>query len=247
MQAESNENMLNRTCIIVPCYNESASIKAVIDELAETAAEAEIVVINDGSSDSTFETAKMSGKATVIDLPINLGVGGAVQTGLKYAFKSSKDFAIKVDGDGQHDPAHIATLLQPLITDQADIVVGSRFLQENSGFKSTIWRRVGIRFFQFLCQSLTGQRITDPTSGFRAYNRHAIKFMANNYPSFDYPEPEEVILACKNNLRIVEVPVKMRNRQAGTSTISSSISVYYMLKVTLAMLFIYLRKPEKKE
>jgi glycosyltransferase involved in cell wall biosynthesis len=179
-------------------------------------------------------------------MPVNLGVGGAIQTGLMYANVNNETMAVKLDGDGQHNPIDITGLLQPLIDDKADIVIGSRFIGENSGFKSTFLRRIGIKILQFVAWALTGQEITDPTSGFRAYNSSAIRFMAKNYPSFDYPEPEEIILASKNGLRMVEIPVVMRERQAGISTISSAMSIYYMLKVTLAMLFISLREPEKK-
>jgi len=231
---------------MIPCFNEEASVGIVIEEIRAKFPDFKILVINDCSNDTTSEEARKTGHATVIDLPVNLGVGGAVQTGFKYAVENNFSFAIKFDGDGQHDSAGLSSLLQPLHDDQADIVTGSRFLQDNMGFKSTFWRRCGIKFFELVCQILTGSRLTDPTSGLRAYNRKAISFMARHYPSFDYPEPEEIILASKNSLRMVEVPVVMRERQTGVSTISSAMSIYYMFKVTLAMLFIYLREPETK-
>lgn len=228
-------------CIIIPCFNEATNIARVIDELAPYSEHLEIVVVNDASTDQTSETAKRTEKATVLDLPANLGVGGAVQTGLKYAKSMKYSYAVKFDGDGQHPPDAIQTLLKPLIDGQADISVGSRFLDNNTGFKSSLMRRLGIRFFGILCYILTRQRFTDPTSGLRAYNQKAIEFMASHYPTFDYPEPEELVLANMNSIKVREIPVSMRERLSGESTISSTISVYFMLKVTLAMIFIYLR------
>lgn len=238
-------NMLNRTCLIVPCFNEQENIQHVIEETFSKVAGASIVVINDGSEDLTSEKAHQSGKAIVLDLPVNLGVGGAMQTGFKYALAANYIFAVKLDGDGQHPPNGIPALLQPLFEEKADIIIGSRFIENDTGFKSSPYRRAGIKILQWLCYLLTGHMISDPTSGFRAYNLRAIKFMAQHYPTFDYPEPEEIILAIKNDLRIIEVPVQMRERRFGQSTISSGVSVYYMLKVTLAMIFIFLRRSEK--
>lgn len=232
--------------IIIPCFNEEGCIQNILNELHTRVPTPNILVIDDGSTDHTASKATECRDITLIRLPVNLGVGGAVQTGFMYARDHDDDIAVKFDGDGQHDPNSISTLLQPLVNDQADIVIGSRFLREYPGYKSTLLRRIGIKVLQFIAWFLTGQKITDPTSGLRAYNSKAIKFMADHYPSFDYPEPEEIILASKNGLRITEVPVLMRERQSGVSTISSAISVYYMLKVTLAMLFISLRDPENK-
>lgn len=227
--------------IIIPCYNEEADITNLLCEIEKISKDYKPVVVNDCSTDNTYNVAKSYSNAIVIDLPINLGVGGAVQTGLKYADNVLADYAIKVDGDGQHNPSDIQNLLKPLFNNEADIVIGSRFLEESSGFKSTLFRRLGIRVLQFVCKLLTGKTITDPTSGFRAYNSKAIRFMSENYPSFDYPEPEELILATKNNLRISEIPVIMRNRQHGKSSISFYGSFYYMVKVILSMLFIKIR------
>ena len=232
---------MNTGCVIIPCYNEAANIARVIEEVSQFAENLEILVINDASMDQTSLAARKTQKATVIDLPANLGVGGAVQTGLKYAKAMGYSCAIKLDGDGQHPSEAIQSLLKPLIDLEADIAVGSRFLSANSGFKSSFLRRVGIKFFEKLGIILTGQRFTDATSGFRAYNRKAIEFMAENYPTFDYPEPEELVLASLHGLRLKEVPTTMRDRWSGESTISSTFSVYFMLKVTLAMIFIYFR------
>ena len=234
---------MKNLCLIIPCFNEEMNILGVINEVHAAVPEACVLVINDCSSDSTSEMARKSRFAKVIDLPCNLGVGGAVQTGFMFARRMNFSYAIKIDGDGQHDPAEVVSLMQKLDDEKADVVIGSRFLEETDGFKSSLMRRVGIRFFEILCWVLVGTKITDATSGFRAYNRKAIEFMADHYPSFDYPEPEEIILARKNGLRVVEVSVKMRPRKYGVSSISSAISIYYMLKVSLAMLFTFLRKP----
>lgn len=233
--------------IIIPCFNEAACIATVLAELRDQQREAEILVIDDASADKTASLAESAEKTTVISLPINLGVGGAVQTGLIYSYSAGDSFAVKFDGDGQHNPAEISNLLAPLQANQADIVVGSRFLAAGEGYQSSFIRRIGIKFFEAVCFFLTGQRITDPTSGFRAYNSQAIGFMARHYPSFDYPEPEEIILAHKNSLRVLEIPTTMRERKSGLSSISSAMSVYYMIKVTLAMLLISLRPPYPKE
>lgn len=236
-----NSDKSNKISIIIPCYNEENNISDLLTELYNYSTSYDNIVINDCSTDNTNLIAQNTGKATVISLPINLGVGGAVQTGFIFSQKQKSEYVIKIDGDGQHNPSYINDLLEPLYTGKADIVIGSRFLKSNSGFKSTFFRRLGIKLLQISCKLLTGLNITDPTSGFRAYNKKALDFMAENYPNFDYPEPEEIILAYKNNLKIVEVPIEMRARQGGKSSISSVGSVYYMIKVILAMLFIKLR------
>jgi len=229
---------------IIPCFNEEGNIAAVVTELQQQCPELSILVVDDASTDRTSQVAEGLIPGQTLRLPLNLGVGGAMQTGLKFALQNDFSFAIKIDGDGQHPPQAIKELLEPLRQGIADIVVGSRFIRNNTGFRSSFFRRVGIIFFELLGLFLTGKRFTDPTSGFRAYNRTAIEFMASHYPTFDYPEPEELVLASKNGLRIMEVPVCMRERLSGTSTISSSISIYFMLKVTLAMILISLRRPE---
>lgn len=229
---------------IIPCFNEEGNIAAVVTELQQQCPELSILVVDDASTDRTSQVAESLIPGQTLRLPLNLGVGGAMQTGLKFALQNDFSFAIKIDGDGQHPPQAIKELLEPLKQGIADIVVGSRFIRNNTGFRSSFFRRVGIIFFELLGLLLTGKRFTDPTSGFRAYNRTAIEFMANHYPTFDYPEPEELVLASKNGLRVTELPVCMRERLSGASTISSSISIYFMLKVTLAMILISLRPPE---
>jgi glycosyltransferase involved in cell wall biosynthesis len=245
LNLSSTIKTMKKGCIIIPCYNEANNIARVVDEVWPYAEDLEILVVNDASTDQTSLAARKTLKATVIDLPANLGVGGAVQTGMKFADTRGRSLAIKLDGDGQHPPEAIQSLLKPLYEDAADIVVGSRFLADNSGFKSSWLRRIGTKFFEKLALFLTGQRFTDATSGFRAYNRKAIEFMARNYPTFDYPEPEELVIATKHGLRVKEIPVTMRERLSGESTISSTMSVYFMLKVTLAMIFIYLRTSQQ--
>ncbi|MCI5778633.1 MAG: glycosyltransferase family 2 protein [Lentisphaeria bacterium] len=196
-----------------------------------------IVVINDGSTDDTasrLRSLDIDGM-TVIEMPVNSGIGNAVQTGLIFARRNGADYAVKFDGDGQHLPEEIAALMTPLLEKRADLVIGSRFLKKNDGFRSTFLRRVGIKFFRFLSVVLTGHVITDTTSGFRAYNRRALDFAAKYYPSFDYPEPEEGIMFLRNGLTVSEVACKMAERRAGKSSIRPLRACYYMVKVTFAM------------
>ena len=235
-----NSSDNNKVYCLIPCYNEGKNLEELLPEIQQCNKNYFPIVINDHSSDNTAEVAS-NHKAIVINLPINLGVGGAIQTGLLYANHNNGNYAVKIDGDGQHNPSDIEALLKPLIEGKADIVIGSRFLEKDEGFKSTFFRIMGIKILQTVTRFLIGSTITDPTSGFRAYNNKAIKFMSENYPNFDYPEPEEVILAAKNNLRIMEIPVKMRNRKYGTSSISFYGSFYYMAKVILSMIFIKIR------
>ena len=232
---------MNKCYILIPCFNEEENIKALLQEIKTISQDYRIVVINDCSQDNTIQKASEVENITILNLPINLGVGGAVQAGLRFALEKHADFAVKIDGDGQHDPNYIQEVLEPLLNNEADIIIGSRFLATNDGYKSTFSRRLGIKILQKLYSALTGERITDPTSGLRAYNKKALEFMAENYPSFDYPEPEEAILAVKNGLRLKEIPVTMRERKNGMSSISPLGSIYYMIKVIISMIFIRLR------
>ena len=234
-----------KVCIIVPAYNERENIVAVLQDIYSVDKGYVIAVIDDGSFDCTAKTARETGIAKVISLPCNLGIGGAVQTGFKYASANGFDIAVQLDGDGQHIAAEIKKLLEPLVKDEADAVIGSRFLHKNQqGFRSTFMRRIGIRIFEIICRILTGKRISDCTSGFRAYNRKALEMLADNYPT-DFPEPEAVILLKQNNFRVEEVAVEMRERIYGVSSISSLKSVYYMTKVILSMLMAKIRPPFK--
>ena len=218
--------------IIVPAYNEEGSVGKVIEGIRTYLPRADILIVNDGSKDLTSERAR-GYEATVLDLPFNLGIGGAMQAGYKYAYEKGYDIAIQVDADGQHDPKEIPKLLQALTEMRVDMVIGSRFLGD-SEFKSSMIRRVGISFFSKVISTIARQKITDPTSGFRAANRKAIQLFASDYPQ-DYPEPEVVVLLHQCGLKMAEVPVGMNERHSGESSITKIRSVYYMVKVLLAI------------
>ncbi len=218
--------------IIIPAYNEEGSIGKVIDDVRMNLPEVDILVVNDGSLDRTSEVARGRG-VSVLNLPFNLGIGGAMQTGYKYAFLKNYDIAIQVDGDGQHDAKEISKLIDALEKNNCDLVIGSRFLGE-SEFISSIMRRFGILIFSKIISAVLGQRITDPTSGFRAINRNVIKIFSSNYPQ-DYPEPESLILLHKYNAKVIEIPIRMNQRYAGESSITKIRSIYYMVKVLLAI------------
>ena len=228
--------------VIVPAYNEAKNIAQVIADLKSLPLNPDILVVNDGSWDGTYQAAKATGQALVVNLPNNLGIGGAVQTGFKWAARNGYQVAIQFDGDGQHIAAEIPKLLKALEDEKAGMVIGSRFVLKHSGFKSTFLRRQGIRVFTLVNSLLIRQQITDNTSGFRAYDRRAIEFLARHYPT-DYPEPEAVILLGRNGFSIVEVFARMQGRYSGVSSISGPKSVYYMVKVLLAILMTALRKP----
>ena len=228
--------------VIVPAFNEEKNIVRVIEDLKGIELKPDILVVNDGSLDETGPVAKITGKALVVDLPNNLGIGGAVQTGFKYASRNGYKTAVQFDGDGQHLAAEIPKLLAVLEKGTADMVIGSRFLQKQGGFRSTFVRRIGIWTFQLLNSLLIGQKVTDNTSGFRAYNRRTIEFLARYY-SVDYPEPEAVILLGRNNFRIAEESALMQERQGGGSSIAGIKGGYYMIKVVLAIVMASLRKP----
>jgi glycosyltransferase involved in cell wall biosynthesis len=224
-----------RGLAIVPALNEERTIGNVVAEIKAYDARLEIVVIDDGSIDRTAAVARAAG-ARVLRLPFNLGIGGAVQTGFRYASENDFDFAVRVDGDGQHDPAQLASVVDPVLHREADIVVGSRYLSPGGdGFRSSVPRRMGIRILASIVSKLTRQRITDPTSGFQALNRNAIVLFAADYPH-DYPEVEALVLLLRHKLRLREVPIVMRPRTAGRSSIQTLSSAYYMVKVLLALL-----------
>ena len=227
--------------ILVPAYNEQESIGKVIDEIRVSLPGVDILVVNDGSSDKTAEIAAQKG-IYVLTHDVNLGIGATVQTGLKFALMKNYQIAVQVDGDGQHEPADLARLIIPLVKDEVDISIGSRFLGA-SVFLSTLPRRVGIVFFSGLNFLLTGKWITDPTSGFRAMNRRVIEIFAKNYPA-DYPEPQVLVTLYKKGLRIGEVPVIMKPRTGGVSSISFHRAVYYMFKVTFSMIMEVFRRHE---
>ena len=224
---------------IVPAFNEEESLPGLLDEIRAFDPDLEIVVVDDGSIDRTAAVAAERG-AHVVRLPFNLGIGGAVQTGFRYAFENGFRLAVRLDGDGQHDPAQLGLLLAPVLADEADIAVGSRFAG-GGGYRSSRSRRLGITILARTVSLLTRRRVTDPTSGFQALNRHAIALFAADYPH-DYPEVEAALMVHKHRLRMTEVPVQMRERAAGRSSIGAFASVYYMVKVLLALFVGLFRK-----
>jgi glycosyltransferase involved in cell wall biosynthesis len=221
-----------RRLAIVPAYNEAGAIESVIREIRAADPELEPLVVDDGSADDTAQLAAAAG-AHVIRLPYNLGIGGAVQTGYQYARDRGFDVAVQIDGDGQHDPGELSVLLEPILDGRADMVVGSRFAGDTP-YRSTVSRRLGIRLFAALVSLIVRQRVTDTTSGFRAVNRLGIRLFALDYPH-DYPEVEATVLVSRHRLRLVEVPVRMRGRATGDSSITALRAIYYMTKVTLAL------------
>jgi len=223
-----------RRVAIVPALNEEHTVPRVIDELRAFDPGLDVVVIDDGSSDRTAEVAAAKG-ATVLRLPYNLGIGGSVQTGFRFAYERGYDLAVRVDGDGQHDPSQLGRIVGPVLDGDADIVVGSRFAGEaGDGYRSSRSRRVGIRILASVVSGIVGQRVTDPTSGFQALNRRGIALFARDYPH-DYPEVEATVMVFRHRLRMQEVPVSMRERGGGRSSITALRSIYYMVKVLLAI------------
>lgn len=232
-----------KTAAVVPAFNESQSIAAVVHELREAAVAAgldlTVVVVNDCSTDTTAEIIDKL-PCIALHLPVNLGIGGAVQTGFRYALENGFDAAVQVDGDGQHPAAAIAGMIQHLELQNCDVVIGSRFIT-GKGFQSSALRRLGIRWFSRLNYLLTGMRIADTTSGLRLLGKRALGMVCNWYPD-EYPEPEILIQFARAKLKMQEVPVQMRERQGGTSSIDAVRAIYYMWKVTLAILFTRFRK-----
>lgn len=226
--------MTRRIVAIVPAYEEAAAIGGVVAEINDFDPAIDVVVVDDGSSDATAAVAADAG-AAVVRLPFNLGIGAAVQTGFRYALEHGYDVAVRLDGDGQHDPAELPKLLEPLERGEADVVTGSRFREGEDGYRPPIARRLGITWFARLVTLLSGQRVTDTTSGFQALNGRGIALFASDYPS-DYPEVEATVLVLKHRLRLLEVPVRMREREHGSSSITFLRSIYYAVKVTLALL-----------
>jgi len=222
-----------KTLVIIPAYNEENSIGQVIARIRLNLPQADILVINDGSIDNTALIASNLG-VEVIDLPFNLGIGGAMQTGYLYASRNGYNLAIQVDGDGQHDPSYIGKLIEPVINSKVDMVIGSRYICKTD-YKSTFSRRLGMLFFSALVNLLTGQKVKDTTSGFRVVNKTIIDYFAKRYPT-DYPEVDVLIKLYRKNFRIIEMPVEMCQRQSGKSSITPIRSVYYLIKVSLSLI-----------
>ena len=222
-----------KVLIIIPAYNEADGISKLIDNLIDNYSQYDYVIINDGSKDNTKNICAAKGY-NIINLPINLGIGGAVQTGYKYAKENNYDVAIQIDGDGQHNPMYIEKLVEYIENGIAEVVIGSRFINRE-GFQSSVVRRMGIIFLSGLLYICTGTKINDVTSGYRAVNKRFIDIFAEDY-SRDYPEPEAIITTLMWRGKIKEVPVIMKERETGTSSINFSKSLYYMVKVSLAIL-----------
>ena len=219
--------------VIIPAYNESASIQKTVEDIRSKARDFDYVVINDCSVDNTREICEKL-NYNIVNLPVNLGIGGAVQTGYKYGVRNGYDIAVQVDGDGQHDPRFLSKMSEYLLETEADMVIGSRYI-EKEGFQSSGARRAGIKYFTFLIRLLTGKIVTDPTSGLRMVNRDVMRIFAQDYPK-DYPEPESVVAILRKGKKVKEIPVVMRERNGGVSSISLKKSIYYMIKVSLAIL-----------
>lgn len=227
---------------IIPCFNEEAALTQLLTEIKKVqltlSVNSEVVVVNDCSTDATAEVAESFG-IKVLDLKVNCGIGGAMQTGFMYAMKNEFDFAMQLDGDGQHPPTEVYKLLAANEKTNADIIIGSRFI-EKKGYQSSALRKMGIAYLSWLNQLFTGNKVTDTTSGFRLYNRKAIVFVAATYPD-EYPEPQSLVDFYKARLSVVEVPVRMAERQGGQSSIRHFNQLYYLLKVTIAMFFSFIR------
>jgi glycosyltransferase involved in cell wall biosynthesis len=241
-EKEPDFTVHQRLLVIIPAYNEEDSLGRVIRNVQMALPGADILVVNDGSADATQEIADGYG-VKVASLPYNLGIGSAMQTGFMFARDGRYDVAVQVDGDGQHDPAEIIELITPLARGTADVVIGSRYI-EDRGYITPKVRRLGILILSAIISFLIRQKMTDPTSGFRAMNRRAIYFCSADYP-FDYPEPESVVMLKRAGLRIAEVPVTMNPRYGGQSSITPLRSGYYMIKVIMSILIGLLRqRPE---
>ena len=224
---------MSKVLLIIPAYNEEESLRSLIEEIKAVCPEVDYLVVNDCSSDDT-ERLLEELEANYISLPCNMGIGGAVQSGYRYAAQNGYDIAIQIDGDGQHDVRFVKDMVKLIEDKQADVVIGSRFI-DKEGFQSSQARRIGIRILSMLIRLMCGAKVKDVTSGFRAVNRRFIELFAENYPD-DYPEPEVIVTAKLYGAVIKELPVVMRERTTGKSSINLKRSIYYMIKVSLAII-----------
>jgi len=234
-----------RLVAIVPAWNESGAIGLVVDEIKAFDSAIDVVVVDDFSADDTAEVAELHG-ATVLRLPFNVGIGGAVQTGFRYALEGGYDAAVRLDGDGQHAASEIPKILAPVLAGDADLVIGSRFVDPGGVYRPPFARRIGIGVFARLVSVLGGQRVTDTTSGFVALDSVGIELFASEFPH-DYPEVEATLVALRSGLRVTQVQVDMRERTTGSSSITFVRSLYYIVKVTLALLVASLRRYPRLE
>jgi len=236
-----------RVLAIVPAFNEERSLPAVVSGLRRSAPSVDVCLVDDGSTDGTADVARSLG-VTVLSLPVNLGIGGAVQTGYRWARDHGYDVAVQVDGDGQHDATYLPALVDAVGAGRAALAIGSRFAGPRiaGAFRSTWPRRAGIRYLSWMLRLRCGARVTDPTSGFRAAGRQAIELFARSYPP-DYPEPESIAVAARAGLTVTEVPVRMSERLHGESSISAWRSFYYLVKVSLALVLLPTRRPASEE
>ncbi|MDO8512117.1 MAG: glycosyltransferase family 2 protein [bacterium] len=230
-----------KIAIIIPAYNEEKCLKASIDAIKVSCPQGDIIVVNDASTDKTKEIALSIPNITLLDLPINLGIGGAMRTGLTYVHRNNYDIAMQVDGDGQHDPVFIPNLLEVLNNDKADMVIGSRFLKRE-GFTSSPMRILGIRIFSFLIYIVTGKYVSDSTSGFRLYNKQALAYAAKHYPT-DFPEPESIVMMFQRGFRLNEIPVIMKERQGGVSSVRPIKAAYFVASNSIAILISAIKHP----
>ena len=218
---------------VIPAYNEAGNIEKTVKDIIENAPSFDYIVINDCSKDDTYEICKKN-KFHTINLPVNMGIGGGVQTGYLYAWRNGYDIAVQFDGDGQHNALYLEKMAEVMEKEELGMVIGSRYINKE-GFQSSGIRRAGIHFFTAIIKLLTGKIITDPTPGMRMVNRDIIKLFAEEYPK-DYPEPESAVILLKKGKKIREIPVCMRERKEGVSSISPFNAVYYMIKVSVAIL-----------
>lgn len=235
-----------KVLLIIPAYNEEENILNTCNKIKEFSDELDFIVINDGSKDNTLKILQEN-NLNHINLINNLGIGGAVQTGYKYAYENGYDIAIQFDGDGQHDVNYVADICKPIIEGQANMVIGTRYLDKTSSeFQSTFMRRLGSNIISLFIKMCTKKKITDPTSGFRAVDKSIIEEFAKEYPT-EYPEPESTVCMLCKNYKVLEIPVSMNERQGGTSSIRLWKSADYMIKVCLAIILDSMKKEKKKE
>lgn len=232
-----------KVLVIIPCYNEEENIERVVSDLRRAAPDVDYLIVNDCSTDRSAAICRENG-FSYLSLPINLGIGGGVQSGYLYAKENDYDITVQMDGDGQHDPSYLQTVIAPVARGELDMCIGSRFLKKE-GFQTSFMRRMGIRILSTLLRVLCGVRILDVTSGFRACSKELTAFYAKNYAQ-DYPEPEAIITAVLAGYRVGEAPVQMRERMGGASSINALKSIYYMVKVTISLVVFRIITPKRK-